>query len=170
MTIDLEEIGIRHTFRTGDIGYIIYLHGNLYAAEYNHGIEFETYVAEGLLEFYKRFDPQKDRIWICEHNHKIIGFLLLMHRGDTPRRTAQLRYFLIHPDYRGIGLGKKLMNLFMDFFHRSRYTAAYLLTTHELEAAASLYRRHGFRLTEEVESSAFGKPVREQRYEFITNR
>jgi ribosomal protein S18 acetylase RimI-like enzyme len=167
MMFTLDDISIRHSFYPGDIGYIIHLHGHLYAAEYNYGLEFETYVAEGVLEFYKRFDPQQERIWICEHDHKIIGFLLLMHRGDTPRRTAQLRYFLIHPDYRGIGLGKKLMDLFMEFLHRSRYTAAYLLTTHELEAAASLYRRHGFNLTEEFKSSAFGKSVREQRYEFM---
>lgn len=162
MKITLNDIAIRHTLRPGDIGYIIYLHGHLYAAEYNHGIAFETYVAEGLVEFYRRFDPAKDRIWICEHDRRIVGTLLLMHRENN---AAQLRYFLVHPDYRGIGLGKKLMELFMDYFHQCKYSSAYLWTTHELAAAASLYTRHGFKLTEEVESTAFGKPLREQRYE-----
>jgi len=138
------------------------MHGNLYATEYDHGIDFETYVAEGLLEFYKQYDPYKDRIWICAHYQKIVGFLLLMHRDNN---AAQLRYFLIHPEYRGIGLGKKLMNLFMDFFHQCKYTTAYLWTTNELEAAASLYTRHGFKLTEEVDSTEFGKPLLEQKYE-----
>lgn len=166
MKVTLDDISIRHTFHPGDIGYIIYLHGHLYAAQYNHGIKFETYVAEGLIEFYKQFNSEKDRIWICEHNDKIIGFLLLMHRDNN---AAQLRYFLIHPDYRGIGLGKRLMELFMAFFHRCNYSSAYLWTTDELHAAASLYTRHGFKLTEEVESEAFGKPLIEQRYDFNVN-
>lgn len=46
------------------------------------------------------------------------------------------------------------------------YKASYLWTTHELAAASSLYRRHGFVLTEERGSIAFGKPLREQRYEY----
>jgi ribosomal protein S18 acetylase RimI-like enzyme len=160
----LNDIGIRHTLRPGDIGYIIYLHGHVYAVEYNHGIEFETYVAGGLLEFYRRYDPERDRVWICEHNRRIIGFLLLMHRENN---AAQLRYFLIHPEYRGIGLGRKMMGLFMEFFHTCGYTSAYLWTTNELHAAASLYTRHGFILTEEKESTDFGKRVVEQKYELV---
>jgi ribosomal protein S18 acetylase RimI-like enzyme len=160
----LDDIVIRHTLRPGDIGYIIHLHGHIYAVEYNYGIEFESYVAEGLLEFYRRYDPEKDRMWICEHNRSIVGFLLLMHRENN---AAQLRYFLIHPEYRGIGLGKKLMELFMEFFHACGYTSTYFLTTNELHAAASLYTRHGFILTEEKESTEFGKRLVEQRYELV---
>lgn len=158
----LEDIAIRTDLVPGDLGYVVYLHGVLYGKEYNYGIEFETYVAAGIYEFYKNYDPAKDRVWICEHNNKIIGFVLLMHREHN---TAQLRYFLIDPAYRGIGLGKKLMELYMEFLHECGYRSSYLWTTHELSAAASLYIRHGFKLTEEKESAAFGKPVREQRYE-----
>jgi ribosomal protein S18 acetylase RimI-like enzyme len=87
-----------------------------------------------------------------------------MHRQSG---VAQLRYFLIEPEYRGIGLGKKLMAMYMDFVRACGYRAAYLWTTHELAAAAALYRRHGFRLTEEKESTAFGKAVKEQRYDLV---
>ncbi len=160
--IDLKDINIRTILQPGDIGYITYLHGHLYKQEYNYGIEFETYVAQGLYEFYNQFDEQKDRVWICEYEGKIIGFLLLIHRGDT---TAQLRYFILLPAYRGIGLGKKLMQLYMDFFKKAGYTNCYLWTTHEQETAAWLYRRWGFILTEEKESTAFGKPLKEQRYD-----
>jgi len=78
--IDLNAISIRTELRAGDIGYIIHLHARLYAAEYNYGIIFETYVASGLVEFYRQYDPLKDRVWVCEHGNRIIGFLLLMHR------------------------------------------------------------------------------------------
>ncbi len=160
-------------------------------------------MAEGLLEFYKRHDPDRDRVWICEarpgaalptaarsdttwsgavhpgaalpaasrpgtarhgaaREAVMIGFMLLMHREGG---AAQLRYFLIEPAYRGIGLGGRLMGLFMEHLRVRGYTSAYLWTTHELEAAAHLYTKAGFVLTEEKESTSFGKPLKERRYD-----
>src|SRR5574341_1652296 len=159
----LDDISIRTELRPGDIGYVIYLHGALYGAEYGYGIQFENYVAKGLCEFYEKYDPVRNRVWICEHNNRIIGFLLLMDRGQV----AQLRYFLIEPEYRGIGLGAKLLDLYMDFLRECGYKVSYLWTTHELTIAVFLYKRLGVKLTEEKESTAFGKPLREQRYDLF---
>ena len=161
--IQLDDIKIRIELRPGDIGYVIYLHGHLYSKEYNYGIEFETYVASGLAEFYQQYDKQKDRAWVCEYEDKIIGFLLLMHRGEA----AQLRYFILEPAYRGIGLGNKLMTLYIDFLKQKNYKSSFLLTTDELPASAHLYKKFGFTLTEEKRSNAFGKPVVQQRYEML---
>ena len=161
--VALDEISIRTELQPGDVGYVTYLHGALYTKEYDYGIQFETYVAKGLCEFYEKYNPQKSRVWVCEHNDKIIGFLLLMDRGEA----AQLRYFLIEPEYRGIGLGSKLMDLYMEFLHECGYRRSYLWTTHELTTAANLYKRFGFQLTEEIESTSFGKPLREQRYDLV---
>jgi peptidyl-dipeptidase Dcp len=116
-----------------------------------------------LCEFYEKYKPERNRVWLCEHEKRIIGSLLLMDRG----KAAQLRYFLIDPEYRGIGLGSKLMILYMDFLQECGYRESYLWTTHELETAAFLYKRVGFKLTEEIESTAFGKPLREQRYDLV---
>lgn len=165
--ITINDITIRTEMKPGDLGYVIYRHGKLYGEEYNHGISFETYIAAGMYEFYKDYNPELDRVWICEHNEKIIGFLLLMHREN---KTAQLRYFLLEPEYRGIGLGKKLMSLYMDFLLKCGYTSSYLWTTHELATAASLYTRHGFKLTEEVPSTAFGKHLTERRYDLVLSQ
>jgi peptidyl-dipeptidase Dcp len=144
---------------------VIYLHGQLYNQEYQYGIQFESYVASGLAEFYNQFEPEKNGVWICEHSNKIVGFLSLMNRHES----AQLRYFLIAPGYRNIGLGKKLMELYMNFLRQADFKSAYLWTTHELPAAAALYTRHGFKLVEEKPSDAFGKLVKEQKYELILN-
>ena len=157
------DITIRTELKPGDIGYVIYMHGRLYKKEYNYGIAFETYVAAGLAEFYQQYDPSKDRVWICEYKNKMIGFLLSMHRGDA----AQLRYFLLKPKYRGIGLGNKLMNLFMEHLKQCTYKSSYLWTTYELPASAHLYQKFGFKLTEEKPSTAFGRPVKEQRYDLV---
>lgn len=161
MKLSLDNILIRTTPKAGDLGYITYLHGVLYSKEYNFGNQFENYVAKGLMEFYAQYNSARSRTWVCEHNHKIIGFLALMDRGES----AQLRYFIIEPAYRGIGLGKKLMELFIEFLAGCQYKSSYLWTTSELDAAISLYKRHGFQLTEEKLSADFGKSLYEQRYE-----
>ena len=160
--VKVDDIRVRNDFRPGDLGYVIHMHGRLYGIEYNYGVGFEMYVAQGLTEFYKQYDPRKDRVWICEHGDRIVGFLLLMHREGN---AAQLRYFLLDPEFRGIGLGKRLMDLYMDFLRECGYNSSYLWTTHEQEAAASLYKHYGFVLTEEKESTAFGKRLKEQRYD-----
>ena len=143
--ISLDDISIRTELRPGDIGYVTYLHGALYHKEYGYSLQFENYVAKGLCEFYEKYNPERSRIWACEYDNHMIGFLLLMDRG--------------------IGLGSKLMGLYMDFLHECGYKESYLWTTHELSTAAFLYKRLGFKLTEEKESTAFGKPLPEQRYD-----
>jgi GNAT superfamily N-acetyltransferase len=157
----LKDITIRTELAPGDIGYVIHRHGALYAREYGFGLQFETYVAHGLCEFMERYDPKTNRVWVCEHEGRMVGFLLLMNRGEA----AQLRYFLIEPEYRGIGLGSRLMSLFMDFLKSRGYRAAYLWTTDDLATAAHLYTRAGFTLTEEKPSTAFGKPLTERRFD-----
>ncbi len=161
--ITLDDISIRTDIRPGDIGFVIYRHGVLYKEEYQYGMEFESYVAYGLHEFIKHYDPKTNRAWIAEHNGKIVGFVLLMNRGDA----AQLRYFIVEPEYRGIGLGKKLMELYMEFLRYCNYRSSFLWTTKELESASSLYKLYGFTLVEEKLSAAFGKNVIEQRYDLM---
>lgn len=157
----IADISIRNEIRPGDLGQIIYLHGVLYSNEFKHGISFESIVAGGLHEFYSTYNPKNERIWIAEHNNQIVGTLLLKNRGSS----AQLRYYLIKPEYRGLGLGNKLMQLFMNFAKKCEYSDAYLWTTNELGKAAHLYTKFGFKLTEEKPSVDFGKQLTEQRYD-----
>jgi GNAT superfamily N-acetyltransferase len=159
----LNDISIRDELIQGDMGYVMHMHGRLYGKEYGFGVQFEPYVARGICEFYEGYDPKRSHVWICEHNNKMIGSIFLMDRGDS----AQLRYFLVEPEYRGIGLGSKLLNLYMGFLHESGYKRSYLWTAHELIGAASLYKKLGFELTEEKESTTFGKLLTEQRYDLF---
>lgn len=155
------EIHIRTRLLPGDLGYVAYLHGKIYSEESGYGFDFETYVMGGLHEFAEQYDPEKDRVWICEHRQKIVGFLMGFRREDA----IQLRYFILLPGYRGLGLGKKLMNLFMDFLNEKKVKKAYLWTTEEQETAIALYKRYGFRLTREKISDLFGKRLTERRYD-----
>jgi len=157
----LDEIKIRTELKPGDIGYLIYLHGKIYHEEKQHGIEFEVYVAEGFIRFFKNYDPRRDRIWICEHQSRIIGSVAVMNMKES----ALLKFFLLDSKYRGIKLGNKLMTLFIDFMKSAGYRHSFLWTTNELPEAAHLYKKFGYKLTENKPSTAFGKQLVEQRYD-----
>lgn len=164
--IRLDDIVIRTDLRAKDIGRVIQLHGSLYQQEQGYGMAFESYVSAGLYEFLRHYDPARSRFWLCEHAGALVGCLCLMDRGES----AQLRYFLIHPRYRGLGLGRHLLDEFLAFMQARGYTSAYLWTTHELSAAAHLYAAFGFQIAEEKTTNAFGKTVVEQKYVRESNR
>jgi len=162
--LTLQDISIRTELKPGDIGMITHLHGTLYHEEYGFGISFESYVAGAFAEFYSKYDPDQDRVWICEHEGKIIGSILLMGRDLG---LAQLRFFLIHPPYRKIGLGKHLLTQCVAYAKDRAYHKIYLWTTDQLPASKHLYYSFGFELLEEKYSESFGVPLMEQYYELI---
>ena len=154
----MSEIVIRNTLNSGDLGQIAALHGKIYAQEHGFGLGFEAYVMESLVEFYRQYDSQRDKVWVVEDQGIMVGFLLLMHR---PKNLAQLRYFILEKEYRGIGLGRKLISEWMEFYHEKGYAGAYLYTTSGLDSAVHLYESFGFRKVSEKQSEDFGVPLKE---------
>ncbi len=150
----LDQITIRTTYQPGDIGYLTWMHGEYY----DFGIHFEAYVARTLADFYEQLNPERECYWIAEHQGKMVGHISLK---DT-NGIAQLRYFLINPEYRGIGLGKKLMTCFMNFLKEVGYSSSFLLTTSSLKTAAHLYEKHGYRY---VSHTFTDYGLEERRYE-----
>jgi N-acetylglutamate synthase-like GNAT family acetyltransferase len=161
MTND-QGIQIRSEIRPGDFGYLVYLHGLLYANEYQLDHTFEGYVAAGLGEFAKGFDERKDRLWLAEQDGVIVGSIAI---AGIDSETAQLRWFLVHPDVRGAGLGKRLINEALDFCRRCRFESVLLWTVSELTTAAHLYQAAGFRRTEQKTHEIWGSVRTEERYE-----
>ena len=153
---------IRHDFKPGDIEYLVSLHGILYAKEYGYDQTFEAYVAEGLADFVQSYRFGEDQIWLAEIKGRIIGSIAIV--GHS-RETAQLRWFLVHPDYRGLGSGKELLNKALRFCRERRYKTVFLWTTSELEEAGQLYTCFGFSKTEEKTHLIWGKRVTEERYD-----
>lgn len=159
---NLDEILIRRKLLPGDIGTIIHLHGKLYHEEFGFGLGFEKYVAESFAAFVGDFKDGLDQVWICEYQGQPAGFISLVHRDKS---LAQLRYFVIAPAFRGIGLGKKLTSEFMHTAREKNYQKIYLWTTRPLTKAAMIYQKLGFKLVHEKESNSFGLPLIEQKYE-----
>jgi len=154
-------VTIRHDLRPGDIGYLIYLHGILYAQEYGWDATFDAYVAGPLAEFAKS-DTDRGRIWIVEKDGTVAGSLAIV---EISQEQAQLRWFLLHPDLRGHGLGRFLVEEALSFCRQCGYSSIFLWTVSALKAAAYLYTSAGFRVTEEKIHSLWGVTLTEQLYE-----
>ena len=153
---------IRTHIKPGDIGYITYLHGVLYATEYGLDHAFEGYVAAGLGQFAQSFAERKDFFAVAESEGKIIGSIAIVGQED---QTAQLRWFLVHPDARGQGVGRMLLQQALAFCRERRFKSVFLWTVSELTVAARLYREAGFRITESRTHEIWGALRTEERYD-----
>src|SRR6185369_5234836 len=153
---------IRTHIKAGDIGYITYLHGIVYAAEYQLDHTFEGYVAAGLGQFANTYNSDHDYFAVAELDGTIVGSVAIV---SQPDRTAQLRWFLVHPEARGRGLGKRLLRDAVDFCRQRNYKSVFLWTISELKTAAHLYRDAGFQLTEQNTHEIWGAVRTEERYE-----
>ncbi|MDQ6469739.1 bifunctional helix-turn-helix transcriptional regulator/GNAT family N-acetyltransferase [Flavobacterium sp. LHD-80] len=156
------DITYRHEINPGDIGYIIYLHGFIYGNESNFSNEFEKYVIKTFYHFLENYSPEYDRIWMAEYNNKIVGCIAIQHQT---KEEAQLRWFLLDPTFRGLGIGKRLLTDAVDFCREKKFKNVFLLTTSMQDTALEMYKKAGFTLTESVEVKQWGKTFRDERYD-----
>jgi GNAT superfamily N-acetyltransferase len=156
---------MRHDLRPGDVGYITYLHGILYAPEQGWDHTFDAYVAIPLAEF-ARSHASRERIWIVEDGERIVGSIAIVKSSEE---TAQLRWLLLHPEVRGHGIGRRLVEEALDFCRDAGYSSVFLWTVDTLPIAAKLYQSVGFRPTEELAHELWGSMVTEVKYELLLN-
>jgi GNAT superfamily N-acetyltransferase len=159
--ISNRSISIRHDLRPGDVGYITYLHGILYAPEQGWDHTFDAYVAIPLAEF-ARSCLTGQCIWIVEDGERIIGSLAIVKFSE---RAAQLRWLLLDPRVRGQGIGRRLVEEALDFCRDAGYSSVFLWTVNTLPVAAKLYQSVGFEPTEELTHELWGSTVTEVKYE-----
>jgi len=157
----VEGVTIRTEMRPGDLGRIVSLHGELYARECEWDLTFEAYVAGPLAEFVRSPSP-RNRLWIAEHEGRIVGCVAIV---AASQREAQLRWYLVVPEWRRRGLGRLLLDEAIAFSRQQGYETVFLWTTSNLAEAARQYRAAGFRKTEEKPGRMWGKDLVEEKYE-----
>jgi N-acetylglutamate synthase-like GNAT family acetyltransferase len=159
----LPSISIRHYLLPGDVGYITYLHGILYAPLQGWDHTFDSYVAIPLAQFALRRSAQ-ERIWIVEKEGRIVGCAAIVKFSET---ESQLRWLLLRPALRSQGLGRKLVEEALAFSRDAGYSSVFLWTVSTLPAAAGLYRSVDFKETEKVTHELWGSQVTEVKYELV---
>ena len=156
------------TFHTGYvpgvIGRITEMHADLYSRSHGFGLPFESRVATELSAFLKRYDPELDFLRTVSRGERIEGSIVV-DGGETANGTAHLRWFILSPELRGSGLGKRLLDDAVAFCRGRQFHRIHLWTLAGLEPAGTLYRRHGFMIAESLVGTQWGKPIDELRME-----
>jgi ribosomal protein S18 acetylase RimI-like enzyme len=155
---------IRRELRAGDLGAIVAHHGRVYGEEYGVDATFEGHVASSVARAALRgFPSPRDAICLVELGGEHAGSLALTDEGDG---EAAIRWFVLSPEVRGRGLGRRLLGELLDRASELGYTRVWLETFSDLEAAAHLYRDHGFEVVWADESPRWGRErIVYQRYE-----
>jgi GNAT superfamily N-acetyltransferase len=153
---------ILRDLESGDAGWIIQQHAELYARDEGFDMSFEALVAEIMADFIRRRDPARDRTFIAAKGDERLGCIFCVGKDE---RTAKLRLFLVVPEARGHGLGHRLIAACMDWAKAQGYGRMELSTHESHEAACALYAAHGWHIVRSEAVKSFGVQLVEQSWE-----
>ena len=142
--------------RPGDMGWIIRRHAELYQEEVGWDATFEGFVAEIGAAFLKSYDPARDCCWIAERAGEIVGSACLVRVSPD---IAKLRFVLVEPGARRLGIGSRLVAECAAFARRAGYAEITLWTNDILDAARRIFQRAGFRPVGEENYRRFGRDL-----------
>jgi len=153
----------------GVVGKITELHAVYYYENWGFDLTFETQVGAELSEFVRRFDGNRDGLWVAKKSGEFAGAIAI-DGVDASGEGARLRWFIVDPRYQGSGIGKKLIMQAIEFCKQNSFPKVYLWTAKGLEGARRLYETIDFRLCEESQVAQWGQTIREQKYELELSR
>ncbi len=161
-SIATKNIDIR-PFKAEDVEYVIDRQLSLYESERQFTTEtWKKYLTQGVLDLVDKFDENKDCMYILECDGNAAGCVAITHVSED---VAQLRYFFLEPEVRGMGAGTALLNKALDFCREKKYSHVFLWTVSAQETARTLYKKAGFEITETSENNTWGTPVLEEKWD-----
>ncbi len=148
----------------GAIGRIAEMHAEYYHRHWGFGLFFEAKVATELAEFLCRFEKERDGFWTVLRGERVEGAIAIDGR-EAATEGVHLRWFILSPEFRGRGWGRRLLTEAVSFCDRQGYRRTFLWTFAGLDTARRLYEASGFRLVSQAEGEQWGSRIVEQRFE-----
>lgn len=146
----------------GDLGWIVARNAELYTAEYGWDAGYEALVARIVADFAASQDPARERVWIADVVGLRAGCVMCV-RADED--TAKLRLLLVEPAFRGLGVGRRLVDACVAFARDAGYRRMTLWTQSVLTAARRIYDTAGFELIASAPHRSFGADLVEETWE-----
>lgn len=151
------DVLLRSDWRAGDAALIVDLHRRGYAGE---GPAFAGRFADhvGLTVAEARLDApgHASRIWFAERGSETLGCAAMIDRGTR----GQLRWVVLVPEARGLGLGKALFAAAMDHAAAQGWPEVYLETSGGLPVSMQMYLANGFTVISDCEEELWDGPGR----------
>ena len=137
---DGREIVLR-PFGGGDSNRVIDLMREVYIEEMGWHMSFLREAIKILKDMLITWDPKDDLFVLAEFEGTLVGLLYMISQSDG---KALIRWLTVKRDYRGMGIGKRLLEMAVDFARKKRHRKIALVTVDELKHAREVYKTAGF--------------------------
>jgi dihydrofolate reductase/GNAT superfamily N-acetyltransferase len=109
------------------------------------GWKIEPQYDSDLDDMVKFYNPADNSIfYVVVDGNKIIGTAGIKNKGNG---IAEINKMFLASDYRGRGLGNRLLTKIINFCQDKKYQKIVLITDPKLKVAHKLYEKHGFSVT-----------------------
>ena len=100
-------------------------------------------------DMYTNYRNKRSCYYVIARDDQVVGCGGIGPLQGGDKATCELRKMFFLPELRGIGMGKRLLNLLLDEARKRGYTRCYLETLDRMWLANDLYRKTGFQLVEQ---------------------
>lgn len=146
----------------GDIGWLISVHGKLYAEQFHFDSGFERDIARKVVAFLE-LQNAFNKLWIATIEDQPVGSVAVSSRPD---QSAFINFLLVIPEFRGRGIARTLMDKVLSHCKYHGVGTLRLETYSCLKSARDLYRKYDFSLsTRNVDVSKYGQSFDQEFWE-----
>ena len=108
-------------YKAGEASYVSFMQMKFYEQTYDFKPIFEHYLLTAMAEFID--SPKGSQLWVALDKDEIVGSIAIIR---TDKHIAQLRWFLTNANYHGKGVGRKLMDIAVQFCSEQEYSHVFL--------------------------------------------